>query len=93
MGESRASAEEIFALLPVPVLKASMHAQGLRLRRVVHWLARERQLTCGLPHVRTRSARGSGDFGGQYLACVYPYPSNTRDVTIASAGRGAETVG
>jgi hypothetical protein len=34
-----------------------------------------------------------GDFGGQYLVCVCPCPSNTRDVTIASAGRGAEVVG
>jgi hypothetical protein len=40
-----------------------------------------------------RSARGNGDFGGQYLAYAYPCPSNTRDVTIASAGRGAEAVG
>ena len=79
--------------LPVPVLKGSTHAQGLRLRRVARRLATERRRACGLPHVRTRSARGSGDFGGQYLACVYPCPSNTRDVTIAGAGLGAEAVG
>jgi hypothetical protein len=28
--------------------------------------------SCGLPLVRTRSARRSGDFGARYLACLYP---------------------
>ena len=28
--------------------------------------------SCGLPPVRTRSARRSGDFGAQWLACVHP---------------------
>src|SRR5262245_28809321 len=28
--------------------------------------------SCCLPHIKTRSAHQSGDFGAQYLACVYP---------------------
>src|SRR5215831_13813296 len=28
--------------------------------------------SCCLPHIKTRSAHRSGDFGALYLACVYP---------------------
>src|SRR5207253_2256142 len=45
--------------------------------------------SCCLPHVMTRSARRSVDFGAQWLACVYPCPGYTRDLTIASVGLGA----
>ena len=52
-----------------------------------------RRTACGLPHDIIRSARGRNAFGAQRLACVYPCPGYTRDVTIASVGLGAKASG
>ena len=38
-----------------------------------------------LPQISTRSARRSGDFGAQWLACVYPCQRFTRDFATAGA--------
>ena len=40
---------------------------------------------CGLPHVRTRSAHRTADFGAQYSACVYPCQRFTCRLTTAGA--------
>jgi hypothetical protein len=41
--------------------------------------------SCCLPHIKTRSAHRSGDFGAQYLACAYPCQRFTRVLTNADA--------
>src|SRR3979490_2647440 len=66
--------------LPVLAHGASTHAQGLRLRGAGMPLAL-RDPRCSLPPVRTRSARRSGDFGAQWLACVVPCPRLTHCLT------------
>ena len=37
--------------------------------------------SCCLPHIKTRSARRSGDFGAQWLACVCPCQRFARVLT------------
>src|SRR5215467_1011755 len=47
--------------------------------------------SCCLPHIKTRSAHRSGDFGAQYLACVplstlHPHPYECRCMTRSQNG-------
>jgi hypothetical protein len=70
--------------LPVLAPGASTHAQGLRLRGARQPLA-WRDCRCGLPSVRTRSARRRGDFGARWLACVFPCQRFTHDLAAKGA--------
>src|SRR5215471_970923 len=49
-----------------------------------------RRPSCSLPHIKTRSAHRSGDFGAQYLACGYPCQRFARVLTNPGVTRSQD---